>query len=91
MYIYRLSCEVCVARYIEGNTRFKCPKCNQGIQKSELKEETKEVFETKKILEARRKVVSILNEMFTDYDSEEARKYLQKRNELCSCAELILL
>lgn len=83
LHTHWFSCEVCVSRYIEEYTRFECPKCKRVIQRSELKEETKEVFETRKIREARSKVTSILNEMFTDYDSEDARKYLEKRNELC--------
>ena len=55
-----------------------------------MKEETKEVFETRKIREARSKVTSILNEIFTDYDSEDARRYLEKRNELCMYSDWLL-
>ena len=85
------SCSDCVNREIEGNLNFHCPKCNRLIQKSDLREETREVFETKKIREARERALKILRKLFDDYDSDEAKKYTQQRDVLCTLCILCFI
>ena len=77
------SCEKCVGRYINDAFDFKCPKCGIHIRKQQLMEETKEVYEMKRIKDARKEVYTSFNSSaFDTYDKKAIDGSLQ-REKLC--------
>ncbi|KAK8798427.1 hypothetical protein WA588_003508 [Blastocystis sp. NMH] len=72
-------CEKCVSRYINDAFDFKCPKCGIHIRKQQLMEETKEVYEMKRIKDARKEVYTSFNSSaFDTYDKKAIDGSLQR-------------
>lgn len=77
------SCDSCVERVIQANPRFTCPKCNQIVRFQELIEETKEVYEMKKIRDARKEVYQMFNSVTGNYKDPNEKNLNLQREELC--------
>lgn len=70
-------------RVIQANPRFTCPKCKQIVRFQELIEETKEVYEMKKIRDARKEVYHMFNVSTNNYKDPGAKSLNLQREELC--------
>ena len=82
-YFYSRSCEKCVSRYINDAFDFKCPKCGIHIRKQQLMEETKEVYEMKRIKDARKEVYTSFDSSLVDTHDNRAIESSLQRERLC--------
>ena len=81
--IYPYSCEKCVSRYINDAFDFKCPKCGIHIRKQQLMEETKEVYEMKRIKDARKEVFTSFDSSLVSMRDSHAIESSLQRERLC--------
>lgn len=87
----KYSCASCVDRYIQANPNFKCRKCNKTVSYQGLVEETKEVFEMKKIRDARKEVYYMFNAPITSYKDPNTKIMNIQKEELCIIFDILYI